>query len=68
MSQQDQPTADRPPTSPSKDRPVRGRPTRGAGYTDAQGRPELVMHPDIRRGAAHYRLLEQEPGKQEPTP
>ena len=26
------------------------------GYTDAQGRPELVMHPDIVRGAADYRL------------
>lgn len=68
MSQQDQSAADRPPTSPSEDRPVRRRPTRGAGYTDAQGRPELVMHPDIRRGAAHYRLREQEPDEQEPTP
>lgn len=25
------------------------------GYTDAQGRPEIVMHPDIVRGAAGYR-------------
>lgn len=25
-------------------------------YTDAQGRPEIVMHPDIKRGTAPYRL------------
>lgn len=26
------------------------------GYTDAQGRPELVMHPDIVRGEAVHRI------------
>lgn len=25
------------------------------GYTDAQGRPELVVHPDIKCGVASYR-------------
>ncbi len=25
------------------------------GYTDAQGRPELVMHPDLKRGRATFR-------------
>ncbi len=27
-------------------------------YTDARGRPELVMHPDIKRGGAAYRVIE----------
>lgn len=27
------------------------------GYPDAQGRPELVVHPDIKRGTASYRHL-----------
>lgn len=26
-------------------------------YTDAQGRPELVMDPDIARGTAAYRVV-----------
>jgi hypothetical protein len=26
-------------------------------YTDAQGRPELVMDPDIARGTAAYRVM-----------
>lgn len=26
------------------------------GYTDAQGRPEILMHPDIVRGGAAYRI------------
>lgn len=26
-------------------------------YTDAQGRPEIVMHPDILRGTAAYRFV-----------
>ncbi len=26
------------------------------GYIDAQGRPEIVMHPDIVRGGAAYRI------------
>jgi hypothetical protein len=26
-------------------------------YTDRQGRPELVMHPDIKAGHATYRVL-----------
>ena len=26
------------------------------GWTDSRGRPELVMHPDIKRGVASYRL------------
>jgi hypothetical protein len=25
-------------------------------YTDSHGRPELLMHPDIKRGRAGYRL------------
>jgi hypothetical protein len=26
------------------------------GWTDSHGRPELVMHPDIKRGVAFHRL------------
>lgn len=26
-------------------------------YTDAQGRPEIVMHPDVLRGTAGYRTV-----------
>lgn len=27
-------------------------------YTDARGRPELVMHPNIKRGSAAYRVID----------
>jgi hypothetical protein len=40
-------------------------------YTDAQGRPELVMDPDIARGTATYRHLSddgQGPERGEPQP
>lgn len=30
-------------------------------YTDAQGRPEIVMHPDVLRGGAAFRLQPPEP-------
>lgn len=29
------------------------------GYIDAQGRPEIVMHPDIVRGRASYRVIDE---------
>lgn len=40
-------------------------------YTDAQGRPELVMDPDIARGAAAYRMMANPgagPGAQQDNP
>ena len=55
------------PVSPARtSRPGR-RPPSSGGYTDAQGRPELVMHPEILRGSAQFRLLVDEPGD-EPAP
>jgi hypothetical protein len=35
------------------------------GYTDAQGRPELVVHPDIFRGFASYRHVDPDEGAPE---
>ena len=32
------------------------------GYTDAHGRPELVVHPDIVRGFASYRHVDTDEG------
>jgi len=29
------------------------------GYTDSHGRPEIVMHPDIKRGRATFRIERQ---------
>ena len=34
-------------------------------YTDRHGRPEILMHPDIARGVASYRL-ETPPAQQAP--
>ena len=36
-------------------------------YTDAQGRPEIVMHPDIVRGAADHRIVTRRIGDVDPT-
>lgn len=39
------------------------------GYTDAKGRPELVVHPDIKLGRAVYRpaeTTEHEPALESP--
>ncbi len=33
------------------------------GYTDAQGRPELVMHPDVKRGGAVFRRQDSPAGE-----
>jgi hypothetical protein len=32
------------------------------GYTDAQGRPELVMHPEVKRAATRPRLPPEQEG------
>lgn len=32
------------------------------GYTDAQGRPELVMHPELKRGGADFRRQDEPAG------
>ncbi|MDF3311566.1 hypothetical protein P3H15_42060 [Rhodococcus sp. T2V] len=36
-------------------------------FTDGKGRPELVMHPDIKLGRAHYRPVDDE-SEPEETP
>jgi len=38
-------------------------PNRGGtmGYTDSRGRPELIMHPDIKRGTASWRKVNATP-------
>lgn len=34
-------------------------------WTDAQGRPELFVHPDILRGTAEYRIVDDGDSRQE---
>lgn len=34
-------------------------------FTDDKGRPELVVHPDIKLGRAHYRPADDEPEPEE---
>lgn len=58
----DQPAA-APGVDPDAPRPAR----RQVGYTDAHGRPELVMHPQILRGSAQFRALPPEPDDPAPT-
>lgn len=36
-------------------------------HTDAQGRPEIVMHPDIVRGDAGHRIVTRAAGNADPT-
>ena len=36
-------------------------------YADAQGRPEIVMHPDIVRGGAGHRIVARAAGEAHPT-
>lgn len=36
-------------------------------YRDAQGRPEIVMHPDIVRGGASYRTVVEPAGADQPA-
>ncbi|MDT2006934.1 hypothetical protein FXW78_24510 [Rhodococcus opacus] len=31
-------------------------------FTDDKGRPELVVHPDIKLGRAHFRPVDDQPG------
>ncbi|RYD13990.1 MAG: hypothetical protein EOP90_15700 [Lysobacteraceae bacterium] len=34
-------------------------------FTDDKGRPELVVHPDIKLGRAHFRPVDDEPEPEE---